>query len=384
MTTPNGSTITRSGGLPGQVWMNGFGWVQPIRDSKGNVLYYSDPVSGQRVSGHSAGPGSGQTYDTRAEATKAADARTKRQDATTGQYPQGTAAAPRAGERFVYIDGHQATVVVDANGNWTVNYTDGTKTGHLTPPSAFGALDEIDPSAPFVMSNYQLGPSTKKVGLGNVLGQLGQKVANGGRNLMTVEGGVQWLANLANKDHEAYDAMAQKLISAGYLTQADYLAAGGGYSNKVGKAFADAASELAVVNATPDGTNTTLDDWLQSKIAGGAGAGTTYQPVQRSYTDPEDLKAAAVSTAEKNLGRRLTPEEESQLVAHYRGMEDAAYNAQDAAGRQGQNATFTSPGQGEVDAFVGSGPREQESANWRTAQYGEALKQLFSQTTNLA
>lgn len=372
--------------LPGQVLLPGYGYARPVKDRKGNVLYYADPITGERINaGRSSGPGLGQTHDTAHEARQAVNARTKRQDATTGEYPDDTAEEPRPGERYVWIDGHQATVVIQKNGSWAVKYTDGTKDKKVIPPSAFGALDEIDPSAPFVMSNYRLGNTSKPTTLGNIFGNIGEKVDNGGRNLMTIEGGLAWLSSLSIKDQPAYQAMLQKLVDAGYLSNDDRLQAGGTWSTAVGSAFSKAAMELAVVNASPGGDSTTLDDWLQQKITGGAGASATaYKPVERSYTDPEDLKAAAITTAQQTLGRRLTAAEEQELVSHFRGLEDAMYNAQDAAGRQGQNGTYTRPGSGEVDAFVDSGPREQEGANFRTAQYGEALKQLFSQTTNLA
>jgi hypothetical protein len=385
-----------AGGLPGQEYLPGYGWVQAVRSRSGQVLYYADPQTGERIKqDRMAGPGAGNATN-RKDAERIATERDHRQNGYEDDKGVKHPGIDQDGEggshgQWVWVDGKRATLVPDTNGNLTVNYANGDKSTTIITPSAYGALDEVDPSASFVMTNFRLGDKAENLGqngIGGLLPNLLNAAATGGQNVMTIDGGLRWLVNLSTKDPEAYSAMIDKLVGAGYLTQAQALAAGGRWNSDVGNAFAKAAMELAVVNTTPEGSRTTLDQWLSSKAAAGAGsaaAGTTaaYEPMTRSYTDPESVKAAAKAAAEQTLGRRLTPEEEDELVTHFRSLEDGMFDAIDAQQGKG-GGSYTQPQvTGQVDAYLDSGPREQEQANWATAGYGDALIDLFSKRTSL-
>lgn len=368
-----------SGGLPGQQYLPGYGWVVPIKDRRGNVLYYADPVTGARVprkiTGPATGPGSGNTTTT-AQAQAVTTNRTTR--------PQAANPAPATSSpvQRVWLDGQYVTVTVGPDGTWTTaQVTDPSKPGApAQSPSAFDALDgnQLETSAPFLMG-YKFGDPTKPTDIANPFAQL----TNVSRSVMTVGGGVAWFAELATKDPEAYQAMLDKLHNAGYLTDADYASAAGHWSSSAGTAFATAARDVAVVNTTTAGQNTTLNNFLDSKQGAleakkAASSAAAYKPVDRQFTDPEDIKATAKTEAQQVLGRELTPGEESQLVGHFRGLETAMYDTIDAAGKAGGPATFTKPGSGQIDHFVDDGAREQEAANFHAATLGQALKNLLS------
>jgi hypothetical protein len=292
------------------------------------------------------------------------------------------------GKDYAWVDGKyvQLTTGVSSDGVQILNTkpVDGSAGTQLTVPTAFSALDNssIDPTSPFLMSHYQLG---KPAAGQSFLTGIFHAAATGAQGVMTIGNGVSWLADLATKDSGAYQAMLDKLHNANYLSDADYAAAAGHWSAAVGQAFALAARDVAVINATPNGANTTLDEFLSSKHDALANAkANAYTPRVRDYTDPEEIKAAARSAAQDLLGRRLTPEEESRLVGHFRGLEDRVFDEVDAAGRAGTGGSFTRPSEsGQIQSFLDSGPLEQEQANWGAAQYGQALKALFSKTTSL-
>ena len=337
------------------------------------VENHGDYIVVERVDGPTAPPG----YDVRK--TGAENAAAAQKKAADQKAPTAAANKP------VWLDGKLVTVTIKTGPDGTETYTatpvDGSKAGPAgTRPSAFGALDSqsIDPTSPFLMNRGATRPP-------GFMGPVAESA-----NHMTVSGGVQWLAQLSTKDPGAYQAMLTKLYNAGYLSKQALNEAAGHWSAAAGQAFALAARDTAVVNTTEAGLNTTLDDFLQSKAGAAAAAEAAsgsqkqaYQPVDRKYTDPEDLKANAKSVAEKVLGRQLTAAEEGQLVGHFRSLEDATYNQIDAAGRAqydnpgAPGATVTPPGQGQIDAFVDSPEHAAEANQYRAAEYGLALKQLF-------
>lgn len=203
-----------------------------------------------------------------------------------------------------------------------------------------------------------------------------------GHNKFTVGLGVQWLAELSTKDPKTYDAMVEKLHDANYLNDADYAAAGGGWSSAVGTAFALLGRDTAVVNATAGGGDTSAEDLLNAKAKAGrdrlaAQKKKDYQPVERDYTDPTAITGQARTAAEAALGRRLTPAEEARLTSHFHGLEAGMYDQIDAAGRDGKNATVTRPNlAGQVDDFLYSGANAQEEANFRAGGYGDVIRKL--------
>jgi hypothetical protein len=139
---------------------------------------------------------------------------------------------------------------------------------------------------------------------------------------------------------------------------------------------------LNSTDAKSPGYTMTLDDLLNQKASAFADAqrkarAAAYQPTQRSFTDPAEVKATAKSAAQAAIGRDLTPEEEAKLEAHIHGLESTRYDQIDAAGRAGNNATVTDvsvPGQ--VDSFLDT-EDPQEEANFRAAGYGAAMRNLF-------
>lgn len=280
---------------------------------------------------------------------------------------------PKAGPQQIWLDGQLVTIQADENGNWTTTAVKGGAQDTMVRPTAFDALDgnEVDPKAGFLMG-YTPGTGERPVAK---------------KNMMTVGGAAAWLASLSTKDKDAYGAMLEKLRNAGYLSNADLIAAAGRWSSAAGTAFTLAARDLAVINTTEQGRGETLAQFLNEKqgvydASEEGGGKPEYVPVARSYTDPEDLKAAAKGAAEDVLGRQLTDEEEAKLTARFRGLEDAAYDKIDAAGRDGTvGARYTAPGMGQVDAFVEGPEYEQEVADFAAAGYGQALKRLFGVAT---
>lgn len=387
------------------------GVPQPVKDKSGHVVYYVDATGAvvpiavaqdaiQRASQKSqpkAGPLTrGQDKppptDSKIPTTIAGLEQQQAQAAAAPQNNLVNAANQELG--YVWVDGKQMKVVkVGDDGAYTVQ-VDGGKPGPMTTTTAFGALDSsaIDGGARFTM-NYGQGDifdgqqasahgyTPAGAGATGAAGEHSQSANQVGNttNMMTIQSGLQWLANLATTDHEAYGAMVTRLHQAGYLNDAQFAAAGTGtYSTIVGGAFADAAKDTAVINSTPNGFHTRLDDVLDQRIAGNAAAkAAAYKPVARSYTDPQEVIASARSAAQSALGRQLTPEEEQRLTAQFHGMESAAYDQVDAAGRQDQNASITQPSvPGQVNSFINSNDA-QEQANFAASGYGRALMNLF-------
>lgn len=405
----------------GRIFVQPYGWVTPVRSRSGQILYYLD-ANGARVGDPLAGPGSGgatsystvhdgspsgiggvrdvRRYGTRDEDTAkriAAD-RAKRQDPVTGVQGSQTQALDAVNQGYAWIDGKRFRQVgVDAETGFPTYTLDGkgdpTDDGKpyvLSPPTAYLALDGDsvpDGSTQFLMG---IGPrrdanNVTHLGISNIF----HLDTFGGQNYMTIANGLTWLANLSSKDKSAYQALVTKLHDAHYLSDAE-LAGAGGYNQDVALAFAKAARDTAVLNGQGgDNAFLTLDAFLSQTAAGNAALAAAadqaaYVPVQRDYTDPEEVKAAAHTAAEQTLGRRLTPAEEAELVGHFRSLENGMFDQVDAAGRQGQKGTFTRPSEaGQVSAFLDSGDLDQESANWRAAQYGNAIKDLFTQRTQL-
>lgn len=280
------------------------------------------------------------------------------------------------GETWIWLNGQMVRVTIGPNGELIGTPQHG-EVINTSPPTAFGALDgeQVDPDAPYLVSNGATNHTPGTMGPAQ------------SRSVMTIEAGVQNLAAMASNNKPAYQQMLDRLLHAGYLSRADYAAAGGQWSAAVGTAFSLAARDVAVVNTTQQGVNTTLIGFLDSKqgvldaaeAAGGAGGNAPYQPITRAYTDPEAIKASAKSQAEAALGRKLSDAEENELLHHFRGLENAMYDAIDAAGTAGNGGgTYTRPdATGQIDSFLDSGALEQEQANWSAAGYGEALLSLF-------
>lgn len=256
---------------------------------------------------------------------------------------------------------------------------------------AFGALDSPTPSADtrYLMS---VGPQMDQEGnvaKPTLLGHGAQASVDGvtptrmtqnpvGQNKFTIGLGVQWLAELSTKDPEAYQAKVDLLHRAGYLSDADYAAAGGGWSNAVGGAFALAARDTAVTNGTKEGANTTLEQLLDAKAkAGDEKKKKSFTPVDRSYTDPAAVRGQARSAAEAALGRRLTPDEEARLTSHFHGLEAGMYDQIDAAHRNETGAVVTQPNlPGQVDDFLYNGQLAQEEADFRAGGYGDVIRKM--------
>lgn len=262
----------------------------------------------------------------------------------------------------------------------------------LSKPTAYGALEAgelADQNTRFVMHNGTqmwadgstgVRPNTKNPNWDstNVYKRAQQQYnRTTGTNYMTIGNGLQWLAALSMRDPELYATTLDKLHRAGYLTDAQYESAGGAYNAMAGMAFAKAATDVSVLNG--QGENVDLMQYLDMRAGGngalgGSGGQDEYTPTPREYTDPENIKASAKSIAQEALGRRLSEEEEAQLVGHFRSLEDATFDQIDAA--RGKSYRVTPPGQGQINTFVEDG-HEQEAANYRAAEYGLALKRLF-------
>jgi hypothetical protein len=390
------------------------GMPQPVRARSGKIIYWVDPA-GRRLENdaHSNQP-KGWASDpsklglpavTKAGADKtrkrvadeaAATAKAKDDAERTKNLAHAAGDAVNAANQamgYVWVDGKQMRVVqVDGNGAYTVQ-VDGGKPGPLAQTTAYGALnsDAIDGGTRFTLSYGQgdifdgqaAGAHRYTPAGAGATGAAAEHSAAANQvgnttNMVTIQEGLQRLANLAASDPAAYAAMVDRLHRARYLTDDQYAKAGGGYSNIVGAAFAAAATDTAVINGTPAGVHTTLDQLLDQKAAAGDKQDAdTYKPVQRTYTDPDAIKAQAKSAAEAALGRQLTDEEAARLTGHFRSLENAEYDQIDAAGRNKQNASVTDPNvTGQIDAFLDSNS-EQEQANYRAAGYGQALMKLF-------
>lgn len=319
------------------------------------------------------------------------------------------AAVATANAGYIWVDGHRMLVTaVDAHGNPTkVQYAgqldaNGNQLQPQAPPvqTAFAALDNS--GVPDAKTQFTYSTGRQVDAQGNTV-RNGWESDNSsslhpdgvgpelGTNRMTIQNGVQWLANLSTTDKGAYQAQVNRLHDAGYLSDAQYASAISGWSSDAGLAYAYAARDTAVVNSTPNGANTSLTDLLAQKAAAHKEAAKkAYRPVDRSYTDPAAVVATAKSAAEAAIGRVLTDQEAAKLTSHYHSLEAAAYDQQDAVGRanaanptgQQRGATTMQPNVGgQVDNFLSSGPLAQESADFHAAQMGDALRRLLGGPT---
>lgn len=382
----------QSGDGKGRVFVEPYGWVTPVTSRTGSILYYTDST-GARVGDTLAGPGSGYNpvgpYDgapSKAQAKKAAEDRAARQTTVTQTTAQAAIDAKYNGG-YAWVNGQRMKVVgVDqATNTLSITLDDGAAQKY-SPPTAYGAL-EASSEIPSGTTQYLMGIGARMNADGSQAPMSFSDIIHGGvgSNYMTISNGLQWLLNLSLKDEGAYSAMVEKLHNSGYLSDADYKVTGKRYDQNVASAFARAARDTAVINSQggANGAATTLDAYLDGKAKeiaanGGLDTANKYTAVRRDYTDPTQIKATAKTAAEQALGRDLTPEEEGRLTAHFRGLENAAYDSYDAAGFAGQGGSTTMPSvAGQVDAFVSEGDHEQEAANWRTAGYGDALRGLF-------
>lgn len=296
-------------------------------------------------------------------------------DAQAKSSAASAANAADAAGGYAWLNGHRMRLVGhDAKGNPQYTLDGGSKKNTYTPPTAFDALDAPDGSEMFLMSNVGWRTDTTGTHAGGITDLLKM-----GSNQMTVADGVKWLANLSTRDPDTYASMVDKLHKAGYLTDDQAKQAGKRWSTDVGGAFAMAARDVAVVNTTPDGTGTDIYSFLNGKGAEvTAASAAAVKKVDRSYTDPNEIKASARNAAKAALGRELTPEEEDRLTGHFHSLESGTYDQMDAAQAAGTAATITQPSEtGAVDQFVNEGDHEQEAANYRTSQYGGALRTLF-------
>lgn len=387
------------------------GVPQPVKDDSGHIVYYVDG-SGAVVPeaiAKDAATRAQQAQDSKLPDGLTQDVHGNRSFTTVAQAAQQQKASDAAAKAalaaaqdrlgYVWVDGQRMRVTqVDANGNPTLVSYDGSPAG--TKPAkpqrqtAYAALDNTgvpDQHIQYVMSNgVKVDPSTGV----EAMHEVGGRAANPlGQNRMTIETGVQWLANLSTTHPDLYRAMVGRLHDAKYLTDAQLAAAQGGWSSDVGGAFALAARDTAVVNSTTGGQNTDLTSFLQQKAAAAKASDATkakaaYQPVARNFTDPTEVAGQAKSAAQAAIGRNLTPEEEARLTAHFHSLEAANYDTMDAVGRanaanptgaqQGYSITNPSVG-GQVDSFVSSGPLAQEAAAYHVGQIGLGIKNLLSQ-----
>lgn len=190
----------------------------------------------------------------------------------------------------------------------------------------------------------------------------GETIRSGdNQNWMTVAGGVKWLRALASRDKAAYNKLVVQLRNAGYLNGQDHDLPLGGYSTQVGIAFAQAANDLSQAN--DGGDERTLMEYLTERGEGLAEylaqeeadrlKAEEYQPVNRNYTDPTTIEAAARDAARQAIGRKLTDEEEARLTAAIRAKEDAFYDQVDEAGRAETSYSLAQPDpSGQIDAFI--------------------------------
>lgn len=394
-----GSTIDRvpPGAPRGSRFVEPYGLVTPVRNQRGDVLYYVDS-SGSRIGEGAAlqGPGTGQKNKYGAPERTSSRSVADRAREVAEQQAKATAdhqlSAANQAQGYVWLNGKRMRITsMGADGSITVS-VDGEKDQPYPRLSAFDALDrqgELDGNLAYVMSlGTQRGADNTTTmtqrpdGFTSADAADRQYNSQVGKNLMSVRNGIQWLANLSTKDPEAYTAMVDKLHDAGYLNDGDYAVAGGGWSSAVADGFARAARDTAVVNSTTNGESTTLDQLLGQKATANKALqdklkADQFQPVDRTYTDPTYLVGAAKSAAEAALGRLLTKDEEAKLTAHFRGLETSKFDQIDAAHKAGAGATITDPNpSGQIDDFLNSGELEQEQANFRTAGYGDALRKL--------
>jgi len=292
----------------------------------------------------------------------------------------------------VWVDGKEARVVgqdakglivslVNPDGSLGKASTLSSALGTLT---AFDALNQsaIDPTTQFVMSNgAQLrADGTVMTQRGGVEhdSQVGTAPLQG-QSRMTVGNALTWLANLSTKDPGAFQSMVDRLHKAHYLSDQDYTAMGATYDAQVGTAFSRLALDVASVNSTAGGATTSLEEYLKNKTDHPGPDPNAYKPVTRTFTDPNEIRAVAENAAQTAIGRRLTPQEQAALTAHFHGQESSMFDQIDAAGRQHLGASVTQPtATGAAYAEINDNPQlAQEQANFDMLKYGDVIKQLM-------
>lgn len=296
------------------------------------------------------------------------------------------------------MDPSKATVtggkVTDADGNDISKSALGAVAAQRSRAAAVFSglnLSAIEPSQKFVMSygaDQTIDPATGE----KVIPQVNDNMNSNRRhqeqttpppkptqNLMTIQEGVRWLQQLSVKDPAAYNQMVVKLRNASYLSGKDEDLPLNGWSTTVGQAFAYAAQDLA--GASNAGETRTMNEWLDARgktFADSMAQADVYHPVDRHYTDPAALAATARSAAEQLLGRSLTDAEAARFSAHFKGLEDANYNAIDAAGRAKGSATVTDPNAaGQAEAFVRSPEFNADRSKQLVGTYMDAFKSLM-------
>lgn len=210
-----------------------------------------------------------------------------------------------------------------------------------------------------------------------------------GENRLTVSGGLSWFRKLAVEDRAAYNSLVIQLRNAGYMGGEDHDLPLNGYTRAAGEAFAYAAADLA--DATREGDRRTLLQYLTDRGQGyldyeaqqaadeaEANAEPEYQPVDRSYTDPEAVKQTAKEAAIAALGRKLTDEEEARFQAAFRGKEDGYYDAIDGAGRAKTAARVADPNLGaQAEAFIGGDEYDTERAGQALGNYAQVFQRMM-------
>lgn len=368
-----------------------------VQDRFGHVIDTGDPNAGKGRT--SLGPTGKTATETRKDDQAAAPAKAAA-DAAAKAAAQ--AKVDAANKQYVWLDGHRVQVQsigTDAAGNQQYTFvTDAdSKPQTYSLPTAYNALNgDAVPAAntQFLVSQGQasIWNGSAPTGGAPKLGDHSDaaNTVSNGRNLMTIGQSLQWLANLSVQDPTAYGALADKLHNSGYITDAQYAQAGKGtYSQDIAAAWAKAAQDTAVVNSTQAGANTTLDQLLDQKTADRkAAAVAAVQPVDRSYQDPATLAATARAAAQSALGRKLTPQEEAAFEAHYRGLENQAFDSKDAANKAQAEAAVTNgtaPGAniampdsaGQADAYVQGDQFSTQRNGYSALEYMNSLQQLL-------
>lgn len=186
---------------------------------------------------------------------------------------------------------------------------------------------------------------------------------------MSVKAGVEWLRKLSLKDKDGYNSLVMQLWQSGYLDESDVRL--NSFSSTVAQAFAEAAFDVATMNAGEDGgAVVTLWDHLTALAdgaaesgfgPGGSGGSGRQAPVREDQRlADEDLKKGIHDQARDLLGRALTPDEEKLIGGLYRSRENQwngeRFNAQmaDFEGR-----AHTAPSELNPGTSIDAGIREQ-------------------------
>lgn len=328
-----------------RVYLAGYGYVIPIKDRNGHILYYADPVTGNRLGGGVTGPGSGNTTNA-ADAQRVARERAERQSAgattnTNTPYSPGTPTRnPYVSD--IYVIGRKGTSEYDAGSVLL---------------STVGLPGEIKPTDQFAWDITYNDP-TQDLPKGTAprayYPDRHQQLTE-----MTMAGALSWLRNLAVTSPTQYNEIVYKLVAAQYLTpgKARY----GTFTTAVGNAFLQSAADVWAINQDEGvGQLTTWGNLIDSLIQGGIDSGQidpdTGLPISGSggsagpkpptrvdkFSDPKVVKANGNSASKSILGRDLNDHEQEELAAIFHSAEqvwnDEQYAAQ-LAQFNGQSAT---------------------------------------------